>query len=163
MNQSWPANSEYKRAMKAWLKTSFNFTHFVTLAPNKPDLGVSGMLRLLREWDARTNRKMYGPKWHKKQDELLWHFGFLEKPAVNPHWHLLVRVIGPIGADPLKQHKEFRTAAELEWVALTRSGTADIQQVRSNAASTLHDYIAKELGGGIQYERFTTPDEFRYR
>ena len=60
-------------------------THFITLASNSSNVSLKVMRDRISHWDRLVNRELYGPKWHKHHDELLWFFAFLEKPETNPH------------------------------------------------------------------------------
>jgi hypothetical protein len=73
--------------MLDWLQR-YQWTHFVTLALNDPGVGLDRARNILKGWDARMNRRLFGPKWHKKPDERLFAFYFFEKPETNPHCSL---------------------------------------------------------------------------
>ena len=155
------ASAQRKSTMASWLATEFTFTHFVTLATNDNTLSPAVLRRRLRNWDARVNRRLYGQKWQKHADDALWYFAFLEKPASNPHWHLLLRLVGRWGEDPLGDIARFSRTAASTWRDVTPSGTTNVQQIRANTYKTVSDYVAKELRGELQYSSFVTPDEFR--
>ncbi|MBO6541113.1 MAG: hypothetical protein JJ969_17140 [Rhizobiaceae bacterium] len=147
--------------MGKWLKMDFEFSHFVTLATNDAGLSPATMRRRLKSWDARVNRALYGPKWQKHQDELIWFFAFLEKPSANPHWHLMLRIVGRWNEDPVSTYSEFHRAAFIGWKQLMPSGTIDVQAIRAGYSS-VEEYVLKELRGAIQYSSFVTPDELRH-
>ncbi|WP_223476568.1 hypothetical protein [Oricola indica] len=147
--------------MHKWLSTAFRFTHIVTLTTHDNTLSPEVLRSRLRAWDARVNRELYGPKWRKHADELLWYFAFLEKPNSNPHWHLLLRVVGRWGSDGSRDYKKLPLAVRDAWGAVMPSGTVDVQEIRAGTYKTVNEYVAKELAGAIQYEHFLTPDEFR--
>jgi hypothetical protein len=77
----------------------------------------------------------------------------------NPHWHLLIRQIGPddIWEDKVKQIDDH---AEEIWQKIMPDGGVDVRKV-SHTQDKLINYVAKELGHEIQFEDFITPDEFR--
>ena len=150
-----------QRVMGQWLKDSFVFTEFVTLTTNSSTISPNVMRSKLREWDARVNRRLYGPKWSSHPDDLIWFFAFLEKPAANPHWHLLLRLPGRWASSSSSQSNQFRFIADAVWMRLMPSGTTDVQAVNPSLYSKVEDYVAKELQGELQYTHFVTPDEFR--
>lgn len=150
---------EYRQELAQWLDEAFTFDLFVTLTTHSPGLGRDRLRDLAREWDARMNRRLYGPKWQKHADELLWTFAFLEKPVNNPHWHLLIRQIGPDDVWKAKVKKIDDHAEEI-WQKIMPGGGVDVRKV-THTQDKLIDYVAKELGHKIQYEDFITPDEFR--
>ena len=118
---------------------------------------------LLKEWDAWMNRELYGPKWHKHQDELIWAFAFLEKPRSNPHWHLLLgQMRGSTESDEAwaERVEEIKTVGREFWQKLMPGGDIDVRVVE-RTPHRLIDYVAKEVRHEIQYEDFITPDEFR--
>lgn len=143
-----------RQAIRTWLDEQFTFTHFITLASNSNDVSLDVMKDRLKGWDARVNRELYGPKWLKHYDELLWFFAFLEKPDVNPHWHLLCRFTD---ADKLAR---FTPVAGMKWSKMLPMGTVDVQQI-TEKHSRVVDYVVKRVGGEIEYRNFITPDEFR--
>ena len=70
----------------------FGPTYFVTLATNAYNpVSQNRMRDLLKAWSARVNRALLGSRWQKKPDEHIFFFAFLEKPDINPHWHLLLQ------------------------------------------------------------------------
>ncbi len=99
----------------------------------------------LRNWDARVNRALLGKHWLLKPDERLEAFGVLEKPASNPHWHLLVQM--------RCQHpkRDFIEAAEETWLALVAAGSVDIQPVVSQVG--LSRYVMKSMPYGLSTDR----------
>lgn len=137
---------------------SYDFSHFITLASNHQPLGYLRMRALLKEWDARVNREINGPKWVKRSDERLVWFAFPEKMDVNPHWHLIVQV------DP---HIENATRAErtdrlpeighMHWLSLVRQGSFDCQSVES---PRVIEYITKMSAEESHFEKFVVFREF---
>lgn len=147
--------------LQAWLGEKFDFTHFVTLTTNDPTFRPDTMRKRLKEWDARVNRKLYGPKWKEHADELIWYFAFLEKPVANPHWHLLLRIVGKFGSDLSEESTGLSEFATTAWKQVVASGTADVQEIHPGTYKTVAEYVAKELPGELQYDCFLTPDQFR--
>jgi len=145
---------------KKWLATN-KFTHFVTLATNTSSVREKVMRDRLRAWDARVNRALYGPKWQKHQDELIWFHAFLEKPKANPHWHLLLRLVGRLGSDRNDEFNRLPVLAENTWLDLVPSGSVDVQEIEDESLDNVVAYVAKELRYELQYQNFVTPDEFR--
>lgn len=137
------------------------FTHFVTLTTHEPTLSDESMRSRLKQWDARVNRAIVGPKWCKHKDELIFFFAFLEAPGVNPHWHLLLRV----DDSPLSTKKTdsltLLSCSTSAWKRLSPAGTVDLQEIYSMADKILVNYVGKQLRNMAQYNSFVTPDEFR--
>ncbi len=151
------------KAIEEWLTTGHRFSHWVTLAPNRPYLTEKQMRSALKKWDAKVNREVYGPNWTSKRDELIWYFAVLEKPDSNPHWHLLLRICGPTGSDLKEETKRFLIAARSQFARTIKSGTIDIQEVDQGSVARLVNYASKQLRNDLQYSEFVTPDEFRRR
>ena len=135
-----------RAALETWLER-WPWTHFVSLATNDPGMSVDGMRRLIREWDARMNRRLNGSKWQEHPDTRLWAVYFLERPASNPHWHALVWLDHPDLEKRRWHFQEFAGIAQTVWEKLIPAGA-----IR---------YVAKELVGRLQYEQFVVPSELR--
>ena len=114
-----------------------------------------------KRWDGMINRELYGPKWAQRKDELVWYFAFLEKPASNPHWHLLLRFVGRWAEDLAEEDRRFPAIADAAWLRIMPSGTVDVRSIQTHSGRRLEDYVAKELSHSIQYQSFITPDELR--
>lgn len=112
------------------------FSHFITLATNDPMVGTWRMRSLLKEWDARVNRFLVGPKWHKRPDERLLWFAFLEKPEANPHWHLLAEVDPQLAEKPAAAARleEFELQLGNIWRSICATGSADVAPYRDEGA-----------------------------
>lgn len=136
----------------------YDFTHFITLASNHQPLGYPRMRSLLKEWDARVNREINGPKWAQRPDERLVWFAFPEKIEVNPHWHLIVEVDPHIEAVARAE----RTArlpeiGHMHWLSLVRQGSFDCQDVES---ARVIEYITKMSASETHFEKFVVFREF---
>ncbi len=136
----------------------YSFSHFITLASNHQAMGYRRMRNLLREWDARVNRAINGPKWASRPDERLIWFAFPEKIEVNPHWHLIVEI------DPVieKEARAERTRrmpqiAEERWLALVPRGSFDCQPVDSEKVT---EYVTKMSANETHFEKFVVSREF---
>lgn len=153
-------HAKERAALTTWLDQKFEFTHHVTLATNGPGLSRDQLRTLIRVWDAKMNRSMYGPKWRKHYDELLFWFGFMEKPDVNPHWHLLIRLndADPIRLDALE--RKLSALSEPHWQSRVPAGSVAVKTITSRHDRVV-DYVGKELAFDVQYKDFITPDEFR--
>lgn len=154
MTSSLSVADLHKRAISKWLSETFTFTHFITLTSNSSDISVQSLRDRIKHWDALVNRELYGPKWRKHYDEILWWFAFMEKPETNPHWHLLCRF------QDVDKLAKFTVVAEMMWLKTLPSGTVDIQPIKENP-ERVNDYVTKRVGSKIQYDHFITPDEFR--
>ncbi len=120
--------------------------------------GLKRMRRLLREWDARINRKVVGPNWQKRPEDRIWGFYFLEKPGSNPHWHGLIQFFPPWPDRAEEYAGRFDEWASVFWKELIPTGMADVQRIDNQ--SRVSDYVVKSLGFGVSYEHFIVPDEF---
>ncbi|WP_170343026.1 hypothetical protein [Ruegeria arenilitoris] len=159
-NSKWPSHFHYKRMRNELRRRlcEFQFDYFVTLASNHKPLGYPRMRELLKQWDARVNREINGPRWSKRPDERLLWFAFPEKLDVNPHWHLIVQV------DP---HVETQTRAdrtlqlpqiaEKHWMQLLPQGSFDCQGVEDYA---IIEYITKVSEREDLFRRFMVSREF---
>ena len=168
---------EGREELSKWLNTDFAFTHFITLATNQASrelktrhriAGQDSSFRetklrhLLRQWDARVNRQLNGPKWLAHADDAIWFFAFLEKPETNPHWHLLFRINFFTTILPHAKLEQLKTAATAHWQRLVPSGKVSVKEINAGH-DRVTDYVAKELGYEVQYQSWTVPDDFRVR
>ncbi len=137
------------------------WTHFVTLAPNKPYVSIDRVKRLLRAWDAEMNRAIVGSRWTRRPDERINWFAFLEKLGPNPHWHLSLEILPHqvkkletrvVGVDSLA------ITIERCWRAVARGGTADTQPI-TNAGGAI-DYATKQLRREENFANFVSSLEF---
>jgi hypothetical protein len=139
--------------------SEFRFDYFVTLATNHSTLTKRAMTDRLKIWDARMNRFLVGPKWDKRPDERLVWFAFLEKAAVNPHWHLLVQLDpAPSSVSAMDRQKRFEIEAKLNWEGLVKSGDVDVKAV---ADPRVIDYSSKELWRDDAFKAFVCSREFQ--
>jgi hypothetical protein len=154
-----------------WLN-KHGFTRFVTLATNDPSLssvacavrasarGADRLTTLVRRWDALMNRAIVGPKWAKDQYrcDRLFACYFLEKPEANPHWHALVRIDDQDPDRRSIKSNRFDELVDVKWRELISSGSTDVQTIADHLRVT--DYVAKELGNPLSYERMIVADQF---
>lgn len=137
---------------------NYDFTHFITLASNHQPLGYPRMRSLLKEWDARVNREMNGPKWGKRPDERLVWFAFPEKLDVNPHWHMIAQVDPEIEAsDRAARTKLLPEIGHMHWLNLVRQGSFDCQGVES---TKVIQYITKMSFDEKHFDSFVVFREF---
>lgn len=158
----WSHTDQLIAETKDWL-SRHRYTHLITLASNTSEISEEWMRDRLRQWDARVNRALYGPKWRKHYDELIWFSAFLEKPRTNPHWHLLLRFVGRTGSDKSGEFEIIGDLADRVWLKLMPSGSVNVQEINDSSRERVVTYVAKELWHKLQYNEFVTPDEFRYR
>ncbi|AHD08230.1 hypothetical protein [Phaeobacter gallaeciensis] len=136
----------------------YDFTHFITLASNHQPLGYLRMRALLKEWDARVNREINGPKWGKRPDERLVWFAFPEKMDVNPHWHMIVQVDQDIESSTRAERTErLFEIGHMHWLSLVRQGSFDCQGVES---AGVIQYIAKMSAEETHFNKFVVFREF---
>jgi len=159
-SSNFERNRSYKR-MRQELRAKlldYNFTYFITLASNHQPLGYSRMRALLKEWDARVNREINGPKWAKRPDERLVWFAFPEKMDVNPHWHLIVEV-DPFIETATRVDRTVRLPeiGHMHWLSLVRQGSFDCQCVES---SEVIRYVTKVNANQTHFEKFVVFREF---
>ncbi len=146
-----------RHAMREFLADT-HFTHFITLALNDPMASVGRARRLLRDWDARMNRKLLGKRWHRKPDERMNWIAFLESPRDNPHWHLLVQLLdGQEAAYEATRGETFSSRARVIWRELSRSGTFDCQCIEDGGVKT---YVTKQLRNPETWENHVIFREF---
>jgi hypothetical protein len=132
------------------------YSHAVTLALNEPGTSTERARRLLKAWDARVNSDLLGPRWHKKPDERVLWYAFLESPRQNPHWHILAEVC-PDRPRSKEWIDRFPTASTIAWWSVSRSGSLDVQSCNSWAAIK---YTTKDLIDNMSYECFVSHMEF---
>lgn len=144
--------------LRAKLET-YAFTNFITLTSNHQELSEQRMRSLLKQWDARINRFLVGPRWQKRPDERLFWFAFPEKVCVNPHWHLLAQSDPTTVLSPSRENRleKLETQAKREWFRLLPAGSADIQPIDS---STVIGYATKALSNADHFDRFIVSREF---
>ena len=136
----------------------FGPTHFVTLATNAYKPVARGRMRdLLKAWSARVNHALLGSRWQKKPDEQILFYAFLEKPDVNPHWHLLVQADVEMIDDLDEWQKRFARAADKAWSDLLPAGTVDVQKYYSREVI---EYSLKSALRDVEYVSYVVPREF---
>ncbi len=146
-----------RHAMREFLADT-HFTHFITLALNDPMASVGRARRLLRDWDARMNRKLLGKRWHRKPDERMNWIAFLETPWDNPHWHLLVQLLdGQEAAYEETRGEEFFWCAERIWTELKPAGTLVAKDIDD---PWVKNYVTKQLVDPLTWENFVIFREF---
>lgn len=163
-------SQETRRQLIDWL-TGLEFTHFITLATNSPELksvqrqlswgdqGHDRMMALAKAWEARMDRQLLGPGWNRpcKRKERLQAFFALERADVNPHWHVLVRIEEP---DPVKHANKIQKIVDQAdgiWTSLIPSGSTDTKEIYDDRAAK---YIAKELSRAVSCDYFILPGQF---
>lgn len=142
------------------------FDRFVTLTLNEPGDGTHlsaertarRMTRLLREWDARMNRKLIGRDWLHRPDNRIFGFYGPEKISANPHWHGLVHFFGADNAERERQSKVFDDNITPIWNRVAPAGT--VESVFPADLEGAVSYVAKSLCVGINYNCFILPDSF---
>ncbi len=136
----------------------YDFTHFITLASNHQVLTEGRMRSLLKEWDARVNRDLIGPKWTKRPDERLLWLAFPEKMDVNPHWHMVAQIDPAIDtATRAARTTRLSQTAEKLWLGLLPQGSFDCQGVES---PDVIRYITKMSARERSFDSFIFHREF---
>lgn len=153
-------HEELRLAMKQKLEC-YDFTHFITLASHGALIGHQRMRHLLKQWDARVNRALVGPRWRDRPDERLVWFAFPEKTQVNPHWHLLAE-IDPTDNASNASSKAARAAnlpsmGEKAWLDLLPKGSFDCQAIVSRHVI---DHVSKDIRDPRNFEQFIVCREF---
>lgn len=160
-----PPKSREREAVREWLN-GMHFTHFITLSSNNEILSREDMGKHLKTWDSRVNRKLVGPRWHKRNDERMYWMAFPEKADVNPHWHLLLQLLPEqIDKDEERQlTSEWSFAGFIEkiWTQIVPSGTVDVQRlgVGQNNKIRTCNYVTKSLGYEPNLENFVMSREY---
>lgn len=148
-----------REAFRTWLQDA-RFTHFVTLSCNYNLVSRDGMRDLLKGWDARVNRVLVGPKWHRRPDERINWIAFPEKMTVNPHWHLLLQVLD----EQLEAFDDPLSGVNLvsAWTSLMPSGTVDVQRIDPSCDGQEHvrRYVTKSVGHSTNFEDVITYRDF---
>lgn len=138
------SKDECREAMSDWLRDR-RHTHFVTLRPNDPMASHDRMVLLLKDWDARVNRKIAGPKWRKRPDERMQWIAVLEKPDYSPHWHLICFPSAEqLGWENWRESLWPYEHDFIEiWEWLIASGTCDVGRTYDDG---IVEYFVKTLG-----------------
>ncbi|WP_170420916.1 hypothetical protein [Ruegeria arenilitoris] len=159
-HQKQPSHLDFQRLqheLRCWLR-GFRFDHFVTLASNHQPLKYLRMRELLKQWDARVNREINGPRWSKRPDERLLWFAFPEKLDVNPHWHLVVQARSNI-ENLTRQERTLQLPqiAEKHWLRLVPQGSFNCQDIEDHK---VFDYITKVTDRDDLFRKFVVSKEF---
>ena len=152
-----------KDLIEAWL-AGFRFDRFVTLAFNDPARRSASIAlashdyqeERLREWDARINRTIVGPRWTQSRVNRIWSFNVLEKPDTNPHWHLLLAFDGSVEQE--RHAREFDDIVAPTWKRLVPTGSVANLRIRSQRRVV--KYFAKSLGYAKNWDMVIVPDSF---
>ena len=120
-------------------------THAVTLTFNDPQISGQLARKKLKDWDARINRKIVGPRWQKYTDErMIWYF-FWEKPDTNPHWHGLVQLLP-------EQEERFQIYYNSAWKEIVPAGDCYVDKIYDLKGAVY--YATKEIWRPESYESF---------
>ncbi len=110
----------------------------------------------LRRWHGHIDRKLLGPKWHKKPlGRRTLFVAFVEHPFSNRHFHIKLRTNEPM---------LFAMIAEQKWKRIVPGGSMDVQFVDhapDNEATT--GYSSKNLWQYDAMETFVISTEFSTR
>ncbi|MAK61597.1 MAG: hypothetical protein CMK09_11505 [Ponticaulis sp.] len=123
-------------------------SHFVTLVFNE-DRSVSLAHRKLRDWHARVDRALLGPKWAKreKSDRTLF-FAFPEHIQTNIHYHLLVRPA------LTRTQIAFEEIAETAWNYLVPAGSIRVLPITRKRG--VIDYVTKDIFRNFEHAVFSS-------
>lgn len=128
------------------------WSHWVSLAFNDPEISTFLtdiepvlMRDRVKEWDARMNRKIIGPKWQRRPDERMFWFLTPEALDRNPHLH------GYVYVRP-DQRLAFDIHAALTWETLCPKGSAEIETFDLEKAKP--GYATKQTFKRINFENF---------
>lgn len=137
---------------------NYHFTHFITLSSNGLVSREERMVQLLKQWDARVNRALVGPRWQKRPDERLFWYAFLEKPQENPHWHLLAQIDPNYTSTPQAVRvARLPIVGERTWAELLSRGSFNCQPIVSKE---IIRYVLKEFRSAGDFTRFVVSTEF---
>jgi len=154
------SKAQRKRLQKEWREklSEYDFTHFITLASNHQPLNYPSMRALLKQWDARVNREINGPKWAARPDERLVWFAFPEKLDFNPHWHLVVQVDPRIETQGRAERtSRLAKIGERQWLKLVPQGSFECKDVASQGVIR---YTTKCSDREELFEKFIIYREF---
>lgn len=124
---------QYREALVSFIQSQ-SPDCFVTLAFNQV-VPKERARKRLKEWQARIDRALLGPKWQTHSDRIKF-LAILEKPEVNPHWHLTVCLNGALSS-------KFYAAAETEWKSVVPRGT--VKCIPISNARRVAEYNTKDL------------------
>ena len=134
------------------LLSTYEFTHFITLATNNPMVKQLRMRGMLKAFDAHLSRYVAGPKWQRHPMRPFW-FATLEKPDTHPHWHMLARIEklpeDPEGLSSPQEHLELKI--RVSWSKLCPTGSI---AVRPDPNIGAQHYITKDLASWRAIELF---------
>lgn len=139
-----------------WMLNQQTFNIAITLTFNSVNVISPHKTRqLLREWDARINRNLFGTNWLKKKDQHIKYYAFLEKRSVNPHYHLVANIPEMEAIRLLR----FRLKSKVIWSKLVIKGENKIQPIYD--LDGWIRYITKELKYQGSYENMIISQEFK--
>ncbi len=144
------------RSTMARFLASLDYDYFVTLTTNLDDVTddlaridrrINTMRKSLRDWEARVDRVLLGPKWlKKKQEHGIFAAYTAENISTNIHAHLLLKVRCP--HDPT----ELARLVELSWTAIWPYGTAATDPIDRIEGLTV--YVTKQINTPKNWEAF---------
>lgn len=123
-------------------------SHFVTLVFNEPR-ALSLAHRKLRDWHARIDRALLGPKWAKRErsDRTLF-FAFPEHIETNIHYHLLVRPA------LTRTQFAFEDIAVTAWSDLVPAGDVTVFPI-TQKRGVVH-YVTKDIFRNFEHAVFSS-------
>jgi hypothetical protein len=149
---SYPTIIDPQRTKAEWKEFfgRWEWDRFVTITFNQPGEGrplasgtqILDQKKLLRNWDARINRKILGREWAK----------------LHPHWHGLVHFFDAPDDERRRQAEVFDRWADPIWKSMVPSGDVDVVPAWERTGAI--NYLAKSLTYGVNFELYILPDEF---
>lgn len=141
-----------RRGMQEFLQVQ-DWDYFVTANLNR-STNWYGARRLLKDWHARIDSRMIGPRWAKKASQRTQFIAFYEGAETNEHWHMLLKING-------KHRDVFSAEAPTIWQGLVPSGSLDIRPILTKAdQNRISGYVVKDLWKDMAQQSFILSDEF---
>ncbi|WP_439816974.1 hypothetical protein [Zavarzinia sp. CC-PAN008] len=153
-----PPRVQVKAELAPWLCSRLP-THMVTLSFESRMATLSQARDVLRVWDSRMNRTVYGQTFYRDPAKRLKWAAFLEGIDGFLHWHVLLTW-------PAHTDKDAATTAYACWLdALSRvrlQGKANIRLIDDRLG--IVSYCAKQYGDasddGVNYDRLVLSEDF---
>jgi len=141
-----------KQEMQAFLQAQ-DWDYFVTANLNR-STNWHGARRLLKDWHARIDSQIVGPRWRQKTSQRTRFVAFYEGAQTNEHWHMLLKLNG-------KHRDIFSAEAPVIWQRLVPSGSLDIRPVLTRTDQhRISGYVVKDLWKDMAQQSFVLSEEF---
>jgi uncharacterized protein (DUF1810 family) len=133
---------ELRNAFDTWMD-DLAFPLFLTLNINAP-ASFKSARRLLKNFAAKLDRRLLGPRYHKRTDTRTLFIAVPENEHSNFHYHVLMEV----NATHAPSMLELETLITAAWEGVILSGSVWLRGIHDDGAAR---YTAKDL---MKYEHF---------